>query len=293
AQALLSAVLALGPAQLRQALPAAVHATMLSGQPAGLYTALDKTVPAEARPIGYRYLMTHGRLQAFDKVKELAKDKETTIVLAALENPRSMNAWTEQEQSAICPWAVGFLEDPRPVVVSKAAGVLTSCGGAHVDKLLDMVEQALKAKTLFTAKISAFRDLCLVRQRTNETGPTEAQCNRARKLLEQAVDNKSLDGQARGMALVALAHQWPDNKTLTLAKRYEKSSEKALAEHAGRVIQRIGQVQRSESAKGAPSSKPSSGKVGATGAGPRPAGAPASPAAAAPAAPPPEPAPEP
>jgi hypothetical protein len=288
AQALLSGVTALGPAQLRQALPAAVHASMLSGQSAALYAALEK-LPAEAKAIGYRSLMTHGRLQAFDKVKELAKDKDTAIVLAALENPRSMSNWTEQEQAAICPWVVEFLNDARPVVVSKAAGVLTSCGGEHIDKLLDMVEQALKAKTLFTAKISAFRDLCLVRQRTTEHGPTDAQCDRARKLLEQAVDNKALDAQARGMALVALAHQWPDKKTLALAKRHEKSSEKALAEHAGRVVQRIDQVQRASSTKGAPSAQPGPAKPGGP---PTPGGAaakapaPAPPAPAAPAAPP-------
>ena len=294
ADAFLKATLALVPIQQRQALPAAVHASLLSGSAEQLYSALDKNLPSDAKATAYRYLMTHGRLQAFAKVKELAKDPDTAVVLAALENPRNMNLWTEEERAAICPWAVEFLADQRPVVVAKAAGVLASCNGAPVDKLLDTMESSLQAKTLFTAKISAFRDLCLPRQRTDERGPSDEQCDRSRKLLESAVDNKALDAQARGMALVALAHQWPDKRTLTLAKRYEKSSEKVLAEHAGRVVARLDQVQRAQAGTrdprdGARTSSAARASTASIKSMARPAAAPASP----PAAPPPEPPAEP
>jgi hypothetical protein len=294
AEDFLSAVLALGPAQLRQALPAAVHASTLSGRTEGLHAALGK-LPPESKPVAYRHLMTHGRLQAFEKVKTLANDKETAIVLAAIENPRNMNTWTDAEQAAICPWAVEFLKDTRPVVVAKAAGVLSSCSGEHIDRLLDMIDAALTAKTLFTAKISAFRDLCLTRLRTSGRGPTEAQCNRARKLLEDAAASKALDAQSRGMALVALAHQWPDARTLALAKRFETASEKVLAEHAGRVVQRVGQVQRSGTATKSDAVLPRTGAAPNAAAPIRPAprGAPTPPPEPPPAAAPAEPAPEP
>jgi hypothetical protein len=58
-----------------------------------------------------------------------------------------------------------------------------------------------------------------------------------------------LDGSARGLALVALAYQWPDDRTKALARRHEKSSEKALAEHASRVLQRLSALPTKGSAK--------------------------------------------
>ena len=245
----LAALAGLAPAQMRQALPAATHVAVLSGRMSAFESTLDKSVPADLRPIAYRYLMTHGGVEQFPRVQALAKSTDTQVVLAALENPRNMGTWTDAERAAICPFAAGFLADARPVVVSKASAVLTTCGGEHVDKLLDVVEASLKAKTLFTARISAFRDLCLPAQRSTPTSPTDAQCDRARKLLVSAVDTKELDAPARGMALVALAYQWPDDKTLSLAKKYEKSSDRALAEQAGRVVQRLNQAKPGKDGK--------------------------------------------
>ena len=43
------------------------------------------------------------------------------------------------------------------------------------------------------------------------------------------------------MALVALAYQWPDDKTLKLAKSLEKDADKSLADHASRTVKRIEQ----------------------------------------------------
>ncbi len=80
--------------------------------------------------------MTHGRLSAFGKVQQLAKDANSAVAFAALEAPRNMYSWDETEKAAICPWALELLKDPRPNVATRAAGLLSSCSGAFVDQLL-------------------------------------------------------------------------------------------------------------------------------------------------------------
>jgi hypothetical protein len=60
-------------------------------------------------------------------------------------------------------------------------------------------------------------------------------------LLEKVVEAKGVDQQTRGMALGSLAYQWPDEKTIQLSKRMEKSTDTGLAETARRTTQRLEQ----------------------------------------------------
>jgi hypothetical protein len=227
--------------QARQILPAAVHAAALSGRTAGLEAALGKSTEPEYKTIVYRHLMTHGRLTAFEQIKTAAKSQNPSEVLAALESPRNMQAWTPDEQQAICPWASEFLADTRPSVASRAASLLGNCGGEFVDKLLTKGEDGLKNKTFTTADVAAYRELCGPRKRGQANGPSEEQCGRARKLLEKVVETKPLDVQIRTTALTTLAYQWSDEQTLKLAKKLEKSPDKVLAEQATRTVQRLEQ----------------------------------------------------
>ncbi len=223
-------------AQAREAAPAAVHAAVLAKDYAHLYEVLDKD--QVLAPAGYRYLMVHGRLETFDKVKELTNDKRGQIVLAAMDAPRNMPNWTDAERAAICPWALPLLSNENNLVASKAAGLLSQCTGEFVDALLTEGEKALADKKLSKQQISAFRDLCNPMRR-RAGGATDEQCKRNRKLLEDAAKLDALDAGTRAMALSALAYQWPDPEALALAKTLAKSDKPEVAQAANQSIARI------------------------------------------------------
>lgn len=285
AKALLAAALKLPKALARQALPGAVNAAELAGIADDLYASLDRADQSDLRPLGYRYVMTHGRLGAFGKVQQAVKDTNSALAFAALEAPRNMYAWTETEKAAICPWAAGLMQDPRPNVATRAAGLLSSCSGEYVDRLLERGEQALKAGQFNAGELGPFRDLCSAANLRQAGAATDKQCQRNRELLTDAIDAKKLDSQTRSMALVALAYQWPDDKTMKLARSLEKDADKSLAEHANRTVKRL--EQRAATEKG--TADKSAGKpASADRPGTKLAAQPARPApAAAPAAPPP------
>jgi hypothetical protein len=279
---LLTATLALPKPLARQALPAAVHASMLANQSDALYVALEKLQDPQLRAVAVRNYMVYGRLTAFKKVQELAKDDTSHLAPAAVESPQNMLAWTAEEQAAICPWATGLLTDTRPLIAGKAASLLSSCSGEFIDKLLESGERSLAANKFAVSELAGYRDLCSANRRGRQSAATEQQCARCRKLLEKVTETKSVDQQARSMALSSLAYQWPDDRTVQLAKRLEKSPEASLADAARRTLQRI--EQRKAMASSAASGV--RGPMGLGGAASRP-GLPPNPGAATP--PPPSP----
>jgi hypothetical protein len=246
AKALLAAAVKLPNPLARQAVPGAVHAMMVAGNPSDAYALLDQADAAEIRPLGYRYVMTQGRLAAFPKVQEMVKDPSIALVFAALEAPRNMYAWDDAEKAAICPWASGILSDPRPNVASRAAGLLASCGAEFVDTLLERGEKALKAGQFTAGELGPYRDLCSPGALKATGAPSAKQCERNRKLLTDVVGAKKAEGQARALALVSLAYQWPDAKTLKLARSLEKNGDPALAERAVSVVKRLEQRKADE-----------------------------------------------
>lgn len=256
AKSLLAAALKAPKALARQAVPGAVNAAELAGLSSEVYAELDKADASEIRPLGYRYVMTHGRLGAFGKIQQLAKDNNTAVSFAALEAPRNMPNWDESEKAAVCPWAAELLKDPRPNVASRAAGLLSSCGGSFVDQLLDRGEKTLGLGQFNAGELGPYRELCSAATRRQPGGATEKQCERNRQLLSEVIANKKLDSQTRSMALVSLAYQWPDDKTLKLAHSLEKDADKSLAEHAGRTVKRLEQRKASEKASAAGEKKP-------------------------------------
>lgn len=246
AKALLAAALKSPKAVARQAVPGAVLAATLAGQTDDLFAALDRADETELRPLGYRYVMTHGRLAVFGKVQQLVKDNNSALSFAALEAPHNMYGWTQTEKAAICPWAAELLKDPRPNVATRAAGLLSSCGGEFVDALLERGEKALKGGQFNAGELGAFRDLCSAANLREAGSATEKQCGRNRDLLDDVVGAKKLDSQTRSMALASLAYQWPDDKTLKLAQSLLKDSDKSLAEHADRTVKRLEQRKQLE-----------------------------------------------
>lgn len=249
AKALLSAAVKLPNPLARQAVPGAVHAMMMGGNPAETYALLDQAEAAEIRPLGYRYVMTQARLAAFPKVQALVKDPSIALVFAALEAPRNMHDWSAAEKAALCPWAAGILNDPRPNVPSRAAGLLASCGGEFVDTLLERGEKALKAGQFTAGELGPYRDLCSTAALKAEGAPSAKQCERNRKLLTDVVNAKKAEGQTRALALVSLVYQWPDDKALKLARSLEKHPDPVLAERASGVVKRLEQRKTDEAKK--------------------------------------------
>jgi hypothetical protein len=257
ARALLQAALAVPKPLARQALPAAVNAGFLAGIADEVYAALDKADPAELRPLGYRYVMTHGRLAAFAKVQELVKDPSPALAFAALDAPRNMFDWNEAEKAAICPWAATLTKEAPPTVGARAASLLSSCGGEFVDQLLERGEKSLKAGELKTSELAPYRDLCSAAGLRQPGAATDAQCERNRKLLTSIIAAKKLDSQTRSLALVSVAYQWPDDKTLKLAKSLQKDADKAVAERANATVKRLEERKATKKSATAASAKPS------------------------------------
>jgi hypothetical protein len=256
ARTLLEVATKLPNALAREAVPGAVHAVALSGSIDQAFAVLDKADPAEIRPLGYRYVMTHGRLNAFPKVQELAKDTNVAVALAALEAPRNMYQWNEAEKAAICPWAAELLKDPRSAFASRAAGLLGSCSGPFIDLLLDYGERALKGARFGVSDLGPYRDLCSAATLRQPGAPTGEQCERNRKLLGSIVSGKKLESQTRSLALVSLAYQWPDDRTLKLAQSLQKDTDKALAERAAGTVKRLEGRKASEKSKASAAKKP-------------------------------------
>jgi hypothetical protein len=167
----------------------------------------------------------------------LAQDPRSSVRLAAVEAPRNMRNWSPKDRSVICPWAESLLLDKRPMMATRAAALLSRCAGSSVDLLLAHGEQADKSGEFGRGMLPAYRDLCSGMRRRSGGGATKEQCARNRKLLEGLVANNKLDDQTRGLALSALAYQWPDGEALKLAKKHIQSKAPELAGSAARTVQ--------------------------------------------------------
>lgn len=239
ARALLTAALAAPLPIARQAVPGAVHAALLARLDEEVFLLLNGTRETELSALGYRYVMTHGRLRAFPYVQRLAAEANPALALAALEAPRNMFGWSEPEAAAICPWAESLLEEKRSGVEAGAAELLANCSGKHVDLLLKRGERLLEGGKLGHAELGPYRSLCSESARREPNRVSKQQCERSRKLLTNVVASKRLEGPVRGAALQALAYQWPDAQTLRLARSLLGAEEPKLAEQAERAVKRL------------------------------------------------------
>jgi hypothetical protein len=244
AKDLIAAVGKLPKPQASQAVPAAVHAAMLSGQQDALFKMLEAKASDKLGSVAYRYLMTHGRMTAFERIKALVAGPELDAALSAAAAPNAMRNWTAEEEGPICSWAAELLGDTRVGIATRASSLLGHCSGQYIDTLLSKGEELLKAGKLSQAQIAPFRDVCsLARRRVDKDGAapkvSEQQCTRNRNFLEKALASKDVDGKTKAMVLSALAYQWPDDTTKKLLKKYENDSDKELAKRAQDTIKRL------------------------------------------------------
>lgn len=287
AKDLIKAVSTLPKPQASQSVPAAVHAAMLSGQQEALFKMLESRANDKLGSVAYRYLMTHGRMSTFERIKELVAGPELDAALSAAAAPNAMRNWSAEEEGPICSWAAELLGDPRVGIATRAASLLGHCSGQYVDTLLSKGEEFLKAGKLTQAQIAPFRDVCSAsRRRVDKEGDapkvSEQQCTRNRNFLEKALAAKDVDGRTKAMVLSALAYQWPDDATKKLLKKYENDPDKELAKRAQDTVKRL-ERRDMPPGKGGPMG-PMGGLKGPGAASARPAGAPAPGATPAPAA---------
>ncbi len=201
-----------------QAIPAAVHGVTLSGQTHLIHEKLTNDVPIQVRTMAYRYLMVYGRLEAFERIKELSSDPGMAVVLSSVESPRHMEDWTANEQEAICPWAVTFLEDDRAPVAGNAMAVLSNCAGEQLDALLERIDQTLEDEQFSFIHSTALRETCERKGKSKERDATARQCKHVRKLQERASLASEVQPRVRAMSLSNVAYTWPDKESLKLAK---------------------------------------------------------------------------
>lgn len=228
--------------QAAQSAPTVVHAANLSGNQEvldALYAAIDSHEHKSMKSVAYPHLMAYGRLDRFDKVKELAASDDEQTAAAALEAWRNMKKPTDAEKKEVCPFVVGFLGDSRKRVFQQAGWGAIKCGGESVDKLLDEGEKRLSEKHEFTRDhYMVFRDVCFSFM-GEKTAGQEEQCNRNYAFLQKAVDDEEVDAKARGLALFAIYYQRRDQATKDLAMKYKGHKTPEIAEKAGEIIESL------------------------------------------------------
>jgi hypothetical protein len=241
AQRLIAAVGQAPKYQAAQALKAAVHAGMLSGEQEALYQMLDQHSYAAIPGLGYPYIMRYARMQAFPKVKQLAQSEDPKSVTAAFQAPGNMPKPTAEEQAEICPWAKGYLADSRDSAYLGAARLMLSCKGEYIDALLDEGEKRLAKDNRFTRDdYMVYRDVCFspIKGLIKEAG-FQAQCARTAAFLEKAVNNEKVESLPRGLALFAIYYQRRNAESMKVMQKYKNHADPNIKKYANESIQSL------------------------------------------------------
>lgn len=213
----------------------ATDLSFLAGQKTRLFKVTDGLHNTPARNVAYRTFMEFGRLDAFEKLKEVAKDKDFTI--AALASPRNMYDWTGAEKAAICPWAKTFLGDPSLAIAAEAGYDAVKCKGEYVDALQDEGDKRLANKQFDEPFAMVFREICFefIGGVTGQAG-ANPQCKRNYVFLEKVTNDESVKSEVRGRSLWNIYYQRRDKESLALMRKYEKSKNPEISKRAKEAI---------------------------------------------------------
>ncbi|MBX3227392.1 MAG: hypothetical protein KIT84_13645 [Labilithrix sp.] len=201
-----------------------------------LYAVADAHPTKEARDNVYRHLLVFGRTKGLPKLKEVA-EKTPAHASAALDAvPRMSNA-TDEERSAACPWAEGYLKSADLGVAAKAAEAMVFCKGKHIDALLAEAETRLAKKEYKNPFAMVLREPCaqLVAGVTKRAAD-DAQCEGVYTFLEKVVNDAGADDATRSAALFNIYYQRRDEKTLKLMRKYENHPNKEIQKRAKEAI---------------------------------------------------------
>ncbi|MBX3233428.1 MAG: hypothetical protein KIT84_37655 [Labilithrix sp.] len=201
-----------------------------------LYAVTDPHPTKEARDNVYRHLLVFGRTKALPKLKEVAEKKPAHAAAALDAVPRMSNA-TDDERSAACPWAEGYLKSADLGVAAKAAEAMVYCKGKHIDALVAEAETRLENKAFKNPFAMVLREPCaqLVAGVTKRAADDE-QCERVYAFLEKVANDAGADDATRGAALFNIYYQRRDEKTLKLMRKYENHPNKEVSKRAKEAI---------------------------------------------------------
>ncbi len=243
-----------------QLVPTASSLVQLTGQE----KVLDQVV-LERPELGtavYRFAMVHAGARALPRLQKVVQEGTSKDRLAALAAPKLMKNWTPKDRAEICPWAASLLEDTRPMVAERASSILTKCAGPFTDQLLAFGEGKAASGEFRRGLIPAYRDLCSGTQRRAGSPISEAQCARNRHLLEEVLRDGRTDAQTRGLALSALAYQWPDADVQLLVKKFaEGKTPPELQSAAKNALDRLQRREELRKRAEAPPSRSVSGSA--------------------------------
>jgi hypothetical protein len=222
---------------VRLAAPA-TDLAFIAGQKERLFKVTDGLHNTPARNTAYRTFMEFGRLDAFEKLKEVAKDKDFTV--AALAAPRNMYDWTGPEKAAICPWAKSFLDNASLPIAAEAGYDAIKCKGEYVDALQDEGDKRLKNKQFDEPFAMVFREICFefIGGITGQAG-ANPQCKRNYAFLERVTNDESVKPEVRGRSLWNIYYQRRDKESLALMRKYEKHKNPEIAKRAKEAIQSL------------------------------------------------------
>lgn len=220
-----------------QAVKASVHAAMLAEQSEELYKMLD-THSYESLPgLAYPHIMYYARMNAFPKVKALAKSPEEKIAQVAFRAPLNLPKPQQSELDTICPWAQSYLGDKRERVFTAAGRVMLTCKGKYIDALLDEGEKRLSNHQFTRDYYLLYRDVCFsfMKGVIKEPGK-KAQCDRTAKYLEAVVNDEKVESLPRGLALFAIYYQRRNLESLKVMRKYENHSDPKVKKYAKESI---------------------------------------------------------
>lgn len=190
---------------------------------------------------GVKHLMVYGRLRTFDYVKEVAKNPQIPLQLAAFEAAWNMPAWTDEESAAICEWASEYYQADDDVKwKAMPAKLLGRCNdrtkwdGALIEEAKRRVDQGIYARPF----ADAIRDLCKDRpdeQRYAESGA----CADTRALLIEVTAAKNLPVEERAYAVTSIASIWTDEKTEAFVREQFATQNGVIKKHAAAALKKI------------------------------------------------------
>ncbi len=214
--------------------PVVVHTAMLSGTSSQLYQVLDTLEDVNARASAYNHIMTHGRMAAFPKVKDLLHDNPERVARAALQSASSMPNKTDAEAKQACELATSLLKERRLSLLALASSMAIHCRGSAFDAVQDELDARVADKTLAPGMVRATAGACADAPAKPALG-SKAQCSRLRKQLETVVGS-GLDEDTRAAALSSLGSQFADAATSRLASRHRADPSKAVRIEAARLV---------------------------------------------------------
>jgi hypothetical protein len=255
---LLTAVLKLEGAKATQAVPAAVHAAIVTEQSAMLLKALEEHPNTDVRAAAYVHLLRYGGVQLLPEIERLAQAENPQVAAAAVEALRRMPNQTPTDQTRVCELAQSLAKDKRAPVVAKAVTILATCKGTYLDAAVAVIHSWARSGQLTNTLVRSLDQTCV--ERKGERYGTSAQCARLRAELEQIAKDKKQDLAARSIALLSIGLQFPDARTRALCKKFTQDPSPRLAAAAERVL--TGLDERTPASAASSASKPAKAAPG-------------------------------